>query len=478
MLTTITELREKFIAGTYTPLQAFESMRQVIDTKDAEIHAFLDVYDDAREDAQKATERYATEGKKTPMLLGMPLAIKNNILMKGKRITAGSKMLEQYTAPYDATVIARLREQGTVFMGGTNLDEFAMGSSTENSAFGVTHNPLDPSRVPGGSSGGSGASVAMGAAVAALGTDTGGSVRLPASFCGNVGFKPTYGRISRYGLIAMGSSLDQAGTFTNSVRDAEILFDVLHGKDRYDATTIGKDTFPVVPLKEKYRIGIPRDFLGEGMDADVLALFNDTVAKLTKAGHEVVDVSLPLMKKGLAAYYIVMPAEVSSNLARYDGMRFGLRVEGKDLLEDYMKTRAEGFGAEVKRRILLGTYVLSAGYYDAYYGKAEHVRVMMREEMAKVFENVDLIMTPTAPTPAFKIGEKSDPLSMYLADIFTVPVNLIGVPAISIPGGTVVRDGIALPVGMQFIAPHAGDERLFDFGKRTYDSAQGFTEVV
>lgn len=470
MLTTITALRKQFIAGTYTPLEALTDMRAVIDTRDPEIHAFLDVYEDAREDAQKATERYAQEGANTPILLGQPLAIKNNILMKGKRATAASKMLEHYTAPYDATVINRLREQGVVFVGATNLDEFAMGSSTENSAFGMTKNPIDPSRVPGGSSGGSGAAVAMGAAVAALGTDTGGSVRLPASFCGNVGFKPTYGRISRHGLIAMGSSLDQAGTFTNSVGDAEILFNVLHGKDRYDATTIDEDTFPVVPLKEKYRIGVPRDFLGEGMDADVLALFNENVEKLTKAGHEIVDVSLPLMKKGLAAYYIVMPAEVSSNLARYDGMRFGLRVEGKDLLEDYMQTRAAGFGAEVKRRILLGTYVLSAGYYDAYYGKAEHVRVMMREEIGKAYESVDLIITPTAPTPAFKIGEKSDPLSMYLADIFTVPINLIGVPAISIPGGTVVRDGVALPVGIQYIAPHAGDERLFDFGKRTYDT--------
>lgn len=478
MLTTITALRRQFIAGTYTPLQALADMRAVIDTKDPEIHAFLDVYEDARIDAQKATERFVDEGENAPMLLGMPIAIKNNILMKGKRVTAGSKMLEHYTAPYDATVITRLREQGAVFVGGTNLDEFAMGSSTENSAFGVTKNPIDPNRVPGGSSGGSGAAVAMGAAVAALGTDTGGSVRLPASFCGNVGFKPTYGRISRHGLIAMGSSLDQAGTFTNSVADAEILFRVLHGKDRYDATTINEDTFPTVPLKEKYRIGIPRDFLGEGMDADVLALFNEKIAELSKAGHEVVDVSLPLMKQGLAAYYIVMPAEVSSNLARYDGMRFGLHIEGRDLLDDYMKTRAEGFGAEVKRRILLGTYVLSAGYYDAYYGKAEHVRVLMREEIGKAYERVDLIMTPTAPTPAFKIGEKSDPLSMYLADIFTVPVNLIGVPAISIPGGTVVRDGVALPVGIQCIAPHAGDERLFDFGKRTYDTTLGIASIV
>jgi aspartyl-tRNA(Asn)/glutamyl-tRNA(Gln) amidotransferase subunit A len=358
---TISELRKKFIAGTYTPLDAYTDARAVIAKDDTDIHAFLEVYDDARVAAEEATARYAKEGESAPALLGMPIANKNNILIKGKRTTAASKMLENYIAPYDATVIARIKESGSVFIGGTNLDEFAMGSSTENSAFGVTKNPIDRTRVPGGSSGGSGAAVAMGASVAALGTDTGGSVRLPASFCGIIGFKPTYGRISRHGLIAMGSSLDQAGTFTNSVADAETIFTVIGGKDRYDATTIDETTYPKVSIKEKYRIGIPRDFLKEGMDADVLAAFNETVALLTRAGHEIVDVSLPLMKRGLAAYYIVMPAEVSSNLARYDGMRFGLRVEGKNLLEDYMHTRAQGFGDEVKRRILLGTYVLSAG---------------------------------------------------------------------------------------------------------------------
>ncbi len=472
---TITELRKKFIEGKYTPLNAYEEMRAVIDAKNADINAFIDVFDDAREEAMRATEQYAEKGNDTPILLGMPMAIKNNILMKGKRATASSKILEHYVAPYDATIITRLKAQGATFMGTTNLDEFAMGSSTENSAFGVTKNPIDPTRVPGGSSGGSGAAVAMGAAVVALGTDTGGSVRLPASFCGLVGYKPTYGAVSRYGLIAMGSSLDQAGTFTNSVRDAEILFENMSGKDIYDATTINSDTYPLVATKEKYRIGIPRDFLLEGMDADVLAVFNAEIEKLTALGHDVVDVSLPLMKRGLAAYYIVMPAEVSSNLARYDGVRFGLRAEGDTLLEDYMKTRAEGFGTEVKRRILLGTYVLSAGYYDAYYGKAETVRQMMRAELAEVYKNIDIIMTPTAPTPAFKIGEKSDPLSMYLADIFTVPVNLTGVPAISVPVTPVLRDDILLPVGVQYIAPHAGDARLFDFGKKVYDTPKGIT---
>ena len=466
---TITELRAQFIEGSYTPVHAFDAMCEAIHMRDGEINAFLDVYDDARAEAERATERFREEGESAPALLGQPIAMKHNILIKGRRATAASKILEHYVAPYDATITARLKDAGAVFIGGTNMDEFAMGSSTENSAFGVTRNPVDPTRVPGGSSGGSSAAVAMGAAVASFGTDTGGSVRLPASFCGLVGFKPTYGRVSRHGLIAMGSSLDQAGTMTNSVRDAEILFSVVQGKDRFDATTINEDTYPNVPLKDRYRIGVPRDFLGEGMDPDVLVRFNEQIETLTKAGHEVVDISLPLMKRGLAAYYIVMPAEVSSNLARYDGVRFGLRVAGENLLDEYLKTRAEGFGAEVKRRVLLGTYVLSSGYYDAYYGKAEMVRTMMREELAQAFLNVDLIMTPTAPTPAFKIGEKSDPLSMYLADIFTVPANLTGAPGISIPMGTVEREGIQLPVGVQYIAPHAGDERLFDFGKKSYD---------
>ncbi|MCD5382481.1 MAG: Asp-tRNA(Asn)/Glu-tRNA(Gln) amidotransferase subunit GatA [Candidatus Pacebacteria bacterium] len=467
---TITELRKKFVEGSYTPTQAVEDYLAVINERDEDIHAFLEVYDDVRAAAEAATERYAKEGDAAPALLGMPIAVKNNILIKGKKATAASKMLENYTASYDATVIERMKKEGALFIGATNLDEFAMGASTENSAFGVTKNPHDTARVPGGSSGGSAAAVAMGAAVAALGTDTGGSVRQPAGFCGVVGYKPTYGAVSRYGLIAMGSSLDQAGVLSNSVADAETIFNAIAGNDPMDATTIQEDTYKLAPKKETYRIGVPRDFLGEGVDPDVMAVFEESIAALKAAGHEVVDVSLPLMKKGLAAYYIVMPGEVSSNLARYDGVRYGLHVDGANLLDDYLKTRAEGFGAEVKRRILLGTYVLSAGYYDAYYGKAEMAREMMRDELAEAYKDVDIIMTPTSPTPAFKIGEKSNPLSMYLADIFTVPINLTGVPAISIPTGTVERDGKQLPVGVQYIAPHGGDARLFDFGKRVYDN--------
>lgn len=466
---TITELRKSFIDGSYTPEEACEEVLNAIAEKEDGVHAYLEVFNEVKEEAKRATELYKEKGSDTPPLLGMPIAIKNNILIKGKKATAGSKILENYIAPYDATVIVKLKEAGAIFIGSTNLDEFAMGSSTENSAFGVTKNPHDLERVAGGSSGGSVAAVAMGGAVAAIGTDTGGSVRQPASFCGVVGFKPTYGAVSRHGLIAMGSSLDQAGIVTNSVADVEIIYDVIHGVDKYDATTITEDTYPKIEKKDTYKIGIPRDFLQDGVDEDVRQRFDETIELLKEAGHEVIDVSLPYFKQGLAAYYIVMPAEVSSNLARYDGMRFGLRSEGEDLLGDYLKSRGEGFGDEVKRRILLGTYVLSSGYYDAYYGKAEYMRRLMREELAKVFAEVDFIMTPTSASPAFKIGEKNDPLSMYLEDIFTVPVNLTGVPAISIPMKPVNREGKDLPIGVQYIAPHGGDKSLFDFGKLIAD---------
>ncbi len=466
---TISQLRTKFIDGSYTPLQAVTDSLQIIKEKDGDIHAFLDVYHDALVEAEVATERFKTEGQNTPALLGVPIAIKNNILIQGKKATGGSKILENYTATYDATIITRLKEAGAILIGSTNLDEFAMGSSTENSAFGPTKNPLDTTRVPGGSSGGSAAAVAMGAVPVAIGTDTGGSVRQPASFCGLIGFKPTYGAVSRCGLMAMGSSFDQAGPLTTSVADAELVHSVIEGLDAMDATTIAHDTYKEVPLKETYTIGIPKDFLKEGIDADVMEAFEAHVSFLKSEGYTVVDIALPLFEKGLAAYYISIPAEVSSNTARYDGMRYGLSVDGETLLDVYEKTRAQGFGPEVKRRILLGTYVLSSGYYDAYYAKAEAVRQMMREELDSVFKTVDLILTPTSPIPAFKFGEKKDLLSMYKADIFTVPVNLAGVPAISIPSCVVQRDGVRLPVGVQYIGPHGGDARLFDIGKKIYD---------
>jgi len=468
-MTTLSQLRAQFIAGEYTPEQAVTAALETIKNNDGEIHAFLDVYEDAIEEAKLATIQYKQAGAQAPKLLGMPIAIKNNILVKGRKATGASKILENYTAIYDATIVKKLQAAGAIIVGATNMDEFAMGGSTENSAFGVTKNPHDTTRVPGGSSGGSAAAVAMNAVPAAIGTDTGGSVRQPAAFCGLVGFKPTYGAVSRYGLMAMGSSLDQAGPLTNSVADAELLHEVMAGVDVMDATTIAPDTYPQVPNKEKYTFGVPRAFLKGGVDSDVLEAFQAHIELLIAAGHTVVDIELPIFESGLASYYIVMPAEVSSNLARYDGIRYGHSAEGENLLDVYEKSRAEGFGPEVKRRILLGTHVLSSGYYDAYYGKAQLVRKQMRAELAKNFKTVDVILTPTAPTPAFKIGEQKNPLAMYSQDIFTVPVNLTGVPALSFPMGTVKRDDKMLPIGVQYIAPHGGDARLFDLGKKIYD---------
>ncbi|MCA9358361.1 Asp-tRNA(Asn)/Glu-tRNA(Gln) amidotransferase subunit GatA [Candidatus Kaiserbacteria bacterium] len=467
---TISELRAKYISGELSPVAVVKDTLAVIKEKDGEIHAFLEVYEeDALKAAEAAAATYKEKGADTPELLGVPIALKNNILMKGKKATAASKMLENYTAVYDATIVERLLAAGAIVVGATNMDEFAMGGSTENSAFGLTKNPVDTTRVPGGSSGGSAAAVAMGAVPVAIGTDTGGSIRQPASYCGLVGFKPTYGAVSRYGLIAMGSSLDQAGPLATSVADAEQIHNVMAGLDPMDATTIAPNTYPVLKSKEKYTFGVPRHFLADGVDEGVLAAFDAHVAALKAAGHEVIDIELPLFEQGLAAYYIVMPAEVSSNLARFDGIRYGMSVDGDNLLDVYEKTRAEGFGKEVKRRILLGTHVLSSGYYDAYYGKAELVRKKMRAELAETFKRVDVILTPTAPTPAFKIGEKEDPLAMYRQDIFTVPVNLTGVPTLTFPMGTVEDGGKQLPVGIQYIGPHGGDARLFTIGKMIYD---------
>lgn len=465
MADTIADIHRKVAAGETTFAEVMDRALSVIDARDADVHAYIDVFKDEARSAAAGADLRAKEGGASLALLGIPVAMKSNILIRGKRATASSKMLKEYVAPYDATITKRLRDAGAIFIGTTNMDEFAMGSSTENSAFFPTKNPLDTSRVPGGSSGGSAAAVAMESVPVALGTDTGGSIRLPASFCGLVGLKPTYGGVSRFGLIAMGSSLDQAGPLTHTVKDAALVHRTIAGRDSFDATTYGPETYETAPLKETYRIGVPYALLS-GMEPDVRAVFDREVEALKAQGHTVTEVDMPLMRAGLAAYYIVMPAEVSSNLARYDGVRFGLHVDGKDLLEDYRKSRAQGFGTEVKRRILLGTYVLSSGYYDAYYGTAERVRELMRTECRNIFMDVDVILTPTAPAPAFKLGEKGDPLSMYLADIFTVAANLTGAPALSVPGGTVLRDGVHLPVGIQFMAPHNGEERLFDIGMR------------
>lgn len=466
---TVSELLQKFRAGTTTPSDALAEAREVIAEKDTEVHAYLELYDDASETAAHADSVYRAGSAPAP-LQGVPVALKNNILVRGRRATGGSRILESYTAAYDATVVAKLRDAGAVLVGSTNLDEFAMGSSTEHSAFGATKNPLDHTRVPGGSSGGAAAAVAMGSVPVAIGTDTGGSIRQPASYCGLVGLKPTYGAVSRYGLMAMGSSLDQAGPLAHTVADVARVHEVLAGPDKCDGTTIKADTYPPVPTRERYTIGVPRHFLREGIDPDVAQAFERHLEEVAAAGHTVVDVSVPMLEKGLAAYYVVVPAEVSSNLARYDGMRYGNRVAGEDLYDEYVRSRAAGFGAEAKRRILLGTFVLSAGYYDAYYRKAEAVRELMRAQLAETFRTVDMLVTPTTPTPAFQFGAKADPLSMYRQDIFTVPVNLTGVPALSIPALAVSRGDHSLPVGVQYIAAHGGEARLFDFGERVYDN--------
>lgn len=419
--------------------------------------------------AQKLID--ANEGT---FLTGIPIAIKDNILIKGKVASASSKMLEHYVASYDAHVIEKLRKAGMIFVGRTNMDEFAMGSSTENSAFGVTKNPHDESRVPGGSSGGSAAALAANTALCALGSDTGGSIRQPAAFCGVVGLKPTYGEVSRSGLIAMASSLDQIGPFAKTVEDAEILFEGIRGHDSMDSTTF-PDTFSRPEIKKPKIIGVPTDFVHmKGVLPRVLRNFEESIEKMKGAGYEIREISLPALAHGLAVYYILMPAEVSSNLARLDGVRYGYHADGLNLLGDYARSRGEGFGPETRRRILLGTYVLSSGYYDAYYGRARAVQEMLHEDMQKAFEGVDIIATPTTPTPAFKIGEKSnDPLAMYLADIFTVPVNIAGVPAISIPSGFVDEGSTKLPLGIQFIAPNFGESALFEAGK-DFEKVRGF----
>lgn len=417
--------------------------------KDKDIHAFLEFFDD---------EQISGKGP----LSGKTIAIKDNLLYEGHRVSAGSKMLENFVAPYSSTAVKKLKAAGATIVGRTNMDEFAMGSSTENSAYGVTKNPHDLTRVSGGSSGGSAAAVAAGMCDMAIGSDTGGSIRQPAAFCGVVGLKPTYGRVSRYGLIAMASSLDQIGSFSKSVTDAEIIFNVLKGEDELDSTTITEKTYPVSKKFSK-TIGVPRQFVGaEGVEEVVKNNFQDAIEKFKSLGYKVVDVELPHIKYSLAVYYILMPAEVSSNLARFDGVKYGLHIDGNDGIDDYFKTRGAGFGKEVRRRIILGTYVLSSGYYDEYYGSALKMKSLITRELREAFEKVDFILTPTTPSPAFKIGEKtSDPLSMYLADIFTVPANIAGLPSISIPSGFQDK----LPLGIELTADLGREDNLFAAGK-------------
>jgi aspartyl-tRNA(Asn)/glutamyl-tRNA(Gln) amidotransferase subunit A len=460
-LLSIAEASKKLALGEITSVDLVRAVKARIDAKNGDLNIYLEVFDDIEEQARLADARRA-KGEKHP-LLGIPLAIKDNILIEGRRASAASKILGNYTAGYDATVIKKLKEAGAIFIGRANMDEFAMGGSTENSAFGPTKNPIDESRVPGGSSGGSAAAVAAHMAQAALGSDTGGSIREPASFCGLVGLKPTYGSVSRSGLMALGSSLDQIGPLTHTVEDAEIIFNTIRGMDALDSTSAPTDLYPKKQSTKK--IGVPRHLFVEGVDSDVLQKFNASLEKLKAQGYELVDIELPSAPLALAMYYIIMPAEASSNLARFDGVRYGEALVGDSLFDDYAITKGEGFGPEVRRRIMLGTYVLSAGYYDAYYGKATLAREKLAKEFADALADVDVIATPTAPTPATKLGEKSDPLSMYLLDVFTVTANLTGNPAISVPMGTVAREGKELPVGIQFTSAHGDEASLFTVGK-------------
>ena len=436
------------------------SVKNLEDKKD--LNAVLEIFSDI--DAQVKSAQARIDAGTATELTGIPVVIKDNIMVKGRIASASSKVLENYTASYTATAAQKLIDQGVVIIGRANMDEFAMGGSTENSAYGPTKNPLDTSRVAGGSSGGSAAAVAMDGALFALGSDTGGSIRQPASFCGVVGLKPTYGSVSRHGLMAMASSLDVIGPITKNVADAEIVFNAIKGRDEKDATTVDTKSASEKLVK---KIGVPMSYLKKGVDADVLEQFQNSLKKLESNGYEIFDVDLPSLDYSLAVYYILMPAEVSSNMARFDGVRFGGHIDGDNLTEDYFKTRGALIGREVKRRIMLGTYVLSAGYADQYYRKGWQVRNLITTEIKKAFEKVDVIAIPTSPVPAFKIGEKSaDPMAMYLADIFTIFANLVGVPAISIPDGTVVRDGSTLPTGIQFIASHLEEAKLFEIGTK------------
>ena len=457
----IHELTDAYRRGDLTPTAVAEAYLARIDALDGRVGAYLTVVRDQALAAARESELRWRAGAPLGPLDGAPVALKDVLCTRGVRTTCGSKMLEGFVPPYDATVVERLRAAGAVILGKTNMDEFAMGSSTEHSAFHPTRNPWDLARVPGGSSGGSAAAVAGGLAAGGFGSDTGGSIRQPAAFCGVVGMKPTYGRVSRYGLIALASSLDQVGPFARDVRDAALLLGAVAGHDRRDATCIQAPVPDYVAELSKgvagLTLGLPDEYFIDGMDPDVERAVRTAIEVLKELGARLERVSLPTTKHSLAAYYLILPAEASSNLARYDGVKFGLRVPGRDLVEMESRTRAAGFGAEVKRRIMLGTYALSAGYYDAYYGKAQSVRTLVRREFAAAFARVDLIVAPTTPNVAFKHGEKEDPLSMYLNDVFTIPGNLAGIPGISVPCGFSVT---GLPIGLQVLGRPLDEPRV------------------
>ncbi|MDZ4385457.1 MAG: Asp-tRNA(Asn)/Glu-tRNA(Gln) amidotransferase subunit GatA [Candidatus Moranbacteria bacterium] len=472
----IKDLHNKLINKEITAVTLAEGYFAAIEKSDKDIFAYLTLTRDLALEQARMVDGKIARGEEIGILEGIPGVVKDNLCVAGVRTTAASKILDNYIAPYDATAVARLKEAGAVILGKANMDEFAMGSSTEHSAYGPTKNPVDLGRVPGGSSGGSAAAVAAGEAVWALGTDTGGSIRQPASFCGVVGLKPTYGRVSRYGAIAMASSLDQIGPITKTVEDAAIVLSVISGEDKMDSTSAqspAKDytkflTGSVAGMK----IGVVKGY-ADSLGEEAKASFEKVVEKYKELGAEIQEIELPNVKYSLPVYYIIMPCEVSSNLARFDGVKYGMRAvdhkntvldfepENRTLIETYLDSRRYGLGAETKRRIMLGTYALSSGYYDAYYLRAQKVRTLIKMDFEKAFEKVDLILTPTTPSPAFKFGEKSaDPIEMYLEDVFTITANIVGVPAISVPGPLVEVDGKLLPQGFQLSAKWFDEENL------------------
>ena len=454
---TIKRAHEGLKKKEFTSVDLTKAYLDKIKKTDKELNAYLSVTENlALEMAEKADKNIETG--EFGMLCGIPCAIKDAIMVEGQKCTAASKILENYVAPYDATVIKKLKGQGAVILGKTNTDEFTMGSSTENSAFGVTKNPHDKTRVPGGSSGGSAAAVAANMACYTLGSDTGGSIRQPASLCGIVGLCPTYGSVSRYGLIAHASSLDQIGPLAKNVEDIKIVFEAISGRDKMDATSTDYK-FEEVKMKMKgLKIGVPKEYFAKGLEPEVEKIIRGAVKKAEDVGAEIIEISLPSSEYALACYYIIGPAEISANLARFDGIKYGLSIEGEKLLDVYLKSKGKGFGAEVKRRIMIGTYCLSSGYYEAYYKKAQEVRQLVRHDFAKAFEKVDLLFCPVSPFPAFKLGEKlDDPLTMYLADIYTIPSKLAGLPALSLPAGK-TKGG--LPVGLQIIGNHFEENKI------------------
>ena len=469
----ISEINKLFKDKKLKPSELYSEVFERAANTESIIHGHLTLFQD--ENIKKATDadkRYEN-GTELGILDGIPIAIKDNINIAGYATTCSSQMLSNYISPYDATVITKLKDEGVMFTGKTNLDEFAMGSSTENSAFGPTKNPWDPSRVPGGSSGGSAAVVSAGSAIASLGSDTGGSIRQPASFCGVVGFKPTYGTVSRFGLVAFASSLDQIGPITNNVEDSKILFNSMKGFDPFDATS-GKESKTKQPKLNNAKIGIIKELMEDGISEDAKLEVQKVAKLLESQGHEIVEVSLPLTKMSISIYYLIAPAECSANLSRFDGVRYGNRVAGNTSYEMMENTRAEGFGPEVKKRILLGTYALSAGYYDAFYGQALKARAMMKKEFTETYKEVDYLISPTTPSDPFKFGEKSDnQLEMYMSDLCTIPANLVGMPAISIPTGL---SSNGLPLSVQIMSPANTDNTLLEFSQKL-ESVVSFTSL-